>query len=282
MTKMRQWTVFTVVAVLVVLVAGWLLLVKPEKSKVSDLKAQASAQQQANQLLLTQISALQAEQKQLPQQQLTLAKFNTEVPDNMAEPTLIRQLSTAANGAGVDMTTLTPAAPTAVTSPLAASSATAGSTPATSAPAPAASGTTSTPTTAAGSVGPAAPTLEALPVAIGVTGSYANMVSFFQALERLPRAMLVSGWSMCPINAQGASSAAGGASCSTPTVPSNKTPPTGTLGATINATVFFSPPAAPTTTTGSTTLGSATTSTTTGTTTSPATTPTAAAAASAS
>ena len=50
MTKMRQWTVVTIVAVLVVLVAGWLLLVKPEKSKVSSLKSQATAQDQANQL----------------------------------------------------------------------------------------------------------------------------------------------------------------------------------------------------------------------------------------
>jgi hypothetical protein len=88
-----------------------------------------------------------------------------------------------------------------------------------------------------------------LPVALGVTGSYANLVSFFQSLEKLPRAMLVAGWSMCPIVATtgSASGASSGGGCTVPSVPTNKTPPTGTLGASLNATVFYSPPAAATT-----------------------------------
>lgn len=254
MSKMRQWTIFTVVAVLVVLVAGWLMLVKPEKSKVSSLKSQASAQNQANQLLLTQIESLQAEQKDLPQQQLTLAKFSTEVPDNAAEPTLIRQLTTAANGAGVDLISITPsdASAVAATSP--------------SVTTPTAPTSTATPgtTTAGGATStPAAPaaTLYQLPVALGISGSYANMISFFQALEKLPRAMIVAAWSMCPIdNGGGGSGGAGAASCSAPTPPSNKTPPSGTLGGTVNGTVFFSA-AAPATASGSTLTPSTTTST---------------------
>lgn len=265
MTKMRQWTIFTVVAVLVVLVAGWLLLVKPQKSKASDLRSQTAAQQQANQLLLTQIASLQAEAKALPQQQLTLAKFTTEVPNDAAEPTLIRQLSTAANGAGVDLISITPGTAASVATAPAAT---------TTAPTASSAGATSTPAPGAQSLTPAVatPALVELPLALGVTGSYANMVSFFQAVEKLPRAMLVSGWSMCRL-ASNSGSTQGGASCQAPSVPPNKTPATGTLGATLNTTVFYSPASAtaPTTTTGST-----------GASTSPATTPSAAPSAAAS
>ncbi len=269
MTKMRQWTIFTVVAVLVVLAAGWLLLVKPQKSKASDLRSQTAAQQQANQLLLTQISSLEAENKALPQQQLSLAKFTTEVPNDAAEPTLLRQLSTAANGAGVDLISITPG----VVAQVATTAPTATTTTPTPAASPASSGTGSTSTTGAQSLTPAAapPALMQLPISLGVTGSYANMVSFFQAVEKLPRAMLIASWSMCQLGSSGGG-VQGGANCQLPAVPANKTPPAGTLGATLAATVFFTPGTA----TAPTTTGS------TGTTTSPATTPSAAPSAAAS
>ena len=110
MTKTRQWTVFTAIAVVVVLLAGWFLLVKPQSTKASNLRTQATTQQQSNALLQTQIAALQAEQRQLPQQQQALQKFATQVPSDAAEPAIIRQLSAAANGSGVDLVSMTPGA----------------------------------------------------------------------------------------------------------------------------------------------------------------------------
>lgn len=256
MSKMRQWTIMTVVAVLVVFAAGWFLLVKPQKSKVSSLKSQSATAEQANQLLLTQIASLQAEQKNLPKQELELQKFSTEVPDNAAEPTLIRQLSAAATGSGVDLITITPGAATAMvsTTPTTGTTSTASTT---STPVPGAQSLTGTPTTGS---------LLELPVSLDITGTYPNIESFFQSLEGFPRAILVSSWSECP---EAPSSGSSGG-CAGPTEPSNKTASSSTLGATISADVFFAPAAgstaAPAVGTTTTTSG-----TTTGTTTTPST-----------
>ncbi|MGN6474232.1 MAG: type 4a pilus biogenesis protein PilO [Mycobacteriales bacterium] len=174
MTATRRWVIGTAIAVVVILAAGYLLLVKPQKHKVSSLKDQASAQLQANQLLLTQISALQAEQKQLPQQQLVLQKFAAEIPDTASEPTLIRALTETAKGAGVDLSAITPGTPTQVS---------AAATPGQSLGA-----------APAGGGGP----LYSLPLSLTVNGGYSNIESFFSGLEHLPRAFLVSSFNLGP------------------------------------------------------------------------------------
>jgi Tfp pilus assembly protein PilO len=252
MTKMRQWTILTVVAVIVVFAAGWFLLVKPQKAKATTLRSQAATQQQANQVLLSQIARLQSEEKSLPQQQAALRKFTSQVPDNAAEPTIIRQLSAAAAGSGVDLMSMTPGVATPVLSATAAAAA-AGSTSLT---APASTGQ-----------------LVQLPISIGITGTFPNVEMFFQSLEKLPRALLVSGWSMCPVATPGSGGAATGsatATCTAPTIPANKSLPVGTLGGTLSATIFYAPPA------GTVTSGAATTTPTvpTTTTTTPSTTTT--------
>jgi Tfp pilus assembly protein PilO len=225
MTKTRQWTVFTAIAVILVLVAGWFLLVKPQSAKANNLHAQAASQQESNKLLVTQIAALEAEQRQLPQQQQELAKFATQVPSDASEPAVIRQLTATAAGAGVDMISMTPGAATVV----AASGTTAGA------------ATVTTPSAATG-------TLVQLPLSIGFTGSYANVESFFQGLEKLPRALLVTSWSLCPDGGASGAGSSGGVSCSLPPTPSNKTLPAGTLGGTLSAVVFYAPPVSTTTT----------------------------------
>jgi Tfp pilus assembly protein PilO len=233
MTKTRQWSVFTAVAVIVVLLAGWFLLVKPQSSKTSSLKAQAASQEQSNQLLQTTIAQLQTEERQLPQQQQALQKFATQVPSDAAEPTVIRQLSAAAAGAGVDLVSMTPGAATLVT--------TSGTVPGSS--------TLSTAPTTSGQ-------LLQLPLTLGITGTYPNVESFFQSLEKLPRALLVTGWSLCPDGGPAALAGGGSISCSAPSTPSNKTLPPNAIGGTLSAIVFYAPPvgttvapAAPTATT---------------------------------
>lgn len=279
MTKIRQWSILTAVAVLVVFAAGWFLMVKPQQSKSSDLRSQAATQQQSNQLLLTQIASLQAEQKNLPQQQLALQKFTTQVPNDAAEPTIIRQLSAAAAGAGVDLVSMTPGAASAVVAVTPVAPVPAATT--------AAAGTSTTPAAGATSLVPsttAAGQLVQLPITIGVTGTYPNVETFFQSLEKLPRALLVTGWSMCPDvtgSAAVATTTGAGASCTLPSTPTTDKLPAGTLGGTVSADIFYAPPAG-TVTSGTTTLGATTTGTTTATTPSPATTPTAAATAPAS
>jgi Tfp pilus assembly protein PilO len=227
MTKTRQWTVATVVAVLLVFAAGWLLLVKPQRSHAADLRSQAVSQQQANQLLQTQIASLLQEQKSLPEQQRILQKFTTQVPDNADEPGLIRQFSAAANGSGVDLVSLTPGTSTVLSGAAAAGT------------------TLTTPPAAA-----ATAQLTELPVALAISGSYANIESFFQAVEKLPRATLVTGWTLGSATTTGSAPTTGTASSSADV-------PAGTLSGTLSANVFFSAPAATTTTTPGTTPATA-------------------------
>jgi Tfp pilus assembly protein PilO len=236
MTPTRRWLVIGAVAALVVLAAGWLLVVKPQKSKVSDINTQTAQQNSTNALLLTQISSLQSEQKELPQQQLALQKFSTEVPDTAGEPTLIRQLTTAAQRSDVELVSIAPGTAAELTSSAAATS------------------TTST----LGAAAPSAATLYDLPVSLSIIGSYANVESFFNAVEHLARATLITSFTICPEVSAGV-----GTGCTGPAEPTNKVAPPGSVGATLAADVFYSPLDATTAPTSTTqTLTPATTATT--------------------
>ncbi|HTW19060.1 MAG TPA: type 4a pilus biogenesis protein PilO [Mycobacteriales bacterium] len=246
MTKTRQWTVFTAIAVLAVLVVGWFLLVKPQNSKVSTLKSQAATQQSSNAVLQSQIASLESEQRQLPQQQAALQKFASEVPPNASEPMLIRQLSAAAAGAGVDLVSITPGAPTVVSGTSTTSGGTTSLAPATS----------------------TANQLVQLPVSLAITGTFPNVESFFQALEKLRRSTLVTNWSLCPDPAVAGSS--GSVSCALPATPSTDVLPPNAIGGTLSAYVFYSPPAGTSTTTTPTTATAPAPTTTPSATTTPA------------
>jgi type IV pilus assembly protein PilO len=218
--KMRQWTVFTVLAVIAVLVAGWMLMIKPQRSHAADLRDQATQVQSGNDQLRNQISSLKAQAKDLPKQQARLAVIEQKIPDNPALPSLIRSLSDAADGAGVDLVSLAPSQPTALAS----------------------TGTPATTVTAGKPAAPAAPALEQVPVTLSVTGTYFNIEQFVSNLEGLQRAIIVDGWSMAP-GAKGGAAAAPGA----PAAPAA----TDQLTAQIQARVFMAPgsaTAAPTTT----------------------------------
>lgn len=213
MDRMRQWTMFTVLAVVVVLVAGWMIAIKPQRSNAADLRSQAEQAVSGNDQLRNQLGVLKAQAKDLPKQQARLAAIDKKIPDNPALPSLIRTLSDAADGAGVDLVSLAPALPVAVaaTAPTAPAKATAGK--------PAV---------------PAALPLQQVPVTLSVTGTYFNVEQFVSNLESLERAMIIDGWSLAPGGGKGAKAGAPGA--------------TDQLTAQIKARVFMAPaPAAPVT-----------------------------------
>jgi len=180
MNKTRQWAMLTAVACLAILAAGWFLVVKPQRSHVASLHTQTQTVQDSNGQLQSQVNQLKQQQKDLPAQQKLLAQIATKIPDNPALPALIRQLSSAAQGAGVDLVSLAPGAPTV-------------------------------PTAATGPRNAASP-LASIPLTLQVHGSYFNVVQFFSAVEGLNRAMLVTGFSLVP----GADPAAPATSSATP------------------------------------------------------------------
>jgi type IV pilus assembly protein PilO len=211
MDKMRQWTLLTVVGIVAVLGAGWFLAVSPQRHNAAELRTKAATQENANTQLQNRVAQLEQQKKGLPAQQRRLNQIAAKVPDNPALPALIRQLSTAANGAGVDLVSLSPAQPVATT--------------------PTSSTTvTSTTTTAA----PAASVMQ-IPVVIVVKGSYYNIENFFDAVEKLPRAVLIPGWQLTVAQGTGSVSSSGGSGGSA------QAQPDGTLQGQINAMVFESP-----------------------------------------
>src|SRR3954447_8156335 len=216
MDKMRQWTMLTVVGVVAVLGAGWFLAVSPQRHHAAQLRSQALSQQSANGQLQARVSQLQQQQKGLPAQQRRLNQIATKIPDNPALPALIRQLSSAADGAGVELVSLSPANPTAF-SPV---------------------GSSAPSTAVAGAATGTAGTLAQIPVAITVQGSYYNVESFFDAVEKLPRAVLIPGWTM---NVVAGSATTGSASSGSGSGAATQQVPDGTIQGQINAVVFESP-----------------------------------------
>lgn len=215
MSKTRQWAMLTAVACLAVIAAGWFLVVKPQRSHASQLRTQAASIDTSNSQLTAQVQQLRAQQRDLPAQQKILSSIATKIPDNPALPSLIRELSTAADGAGVTLVSLAPSTPALVTK----------------------TGVAATSTSAAA---PASAPLASIPIAIQVQGTYFNVEQFFAAVEQLNRAMLVSGFTIAP-----ATGSTGSAPTGTTTGSSASTVSPGALNAQINATVFESPQVAP-------------------------------------
>ena len=210
MNKMRQWSLFTAVAVVVVFAAGWFLAVSPQRHHAADFRSQAASQDTANSALQLQVAQLEQQKKGLPEQQRQLAKYATRIPDNPELPVLIRQLSTAAKDAGVDLVSMSPSVPAAVA---------------------AAPGSTVPATSGA---------LNQISLQLTVKGSYYNLESWFAAVEKLPRAMMVTQWSMTPGVAAAQSSGSG----SSDSGAAQQDPP-GTMTATMTALVYEAPTVTP-------------------------------------
>src|SRR5919107_1682724 len=100
MEKLKQYVVLTVLGCLVVLAAGWFLLVSPKKSDAAALRTQTEQVSVDNAALSTKLQVLKAQAKALPKQQAKLAAVAAKIPDNPALPTLIRDLTAAADDAG--------------------------------------------------------------------------------------------------------------------------------------------------------------------------------------
>ena len=117
MTETRKWSIGTAVIVVLLLVASWFLLIAPQRSEAADLNAQAAVVVADNQQLTVEIETLKAQQKQLPKWQAQLAEIQSEIPASAAMPGLIRQLSKAADKAGVELVSLAPSSPATLGDP---------------------------------------------------------------------------------------------------------------------------------------------------------------------
>lgn len=194
MDKLKQWVALTVVACLAIAAAGWFLLISPKRSEAADLRQQAGQQAGRNEQSRMRLQVLKAQAKELPKEQARLAAVAAKIPDNPALPTLVRALSDAAAGAGVELVSITPGQPVAAAA--AAPKAPVQTTPGANAnaAAPAAAAPPSAGAPRAGGAGQ----LVRIPVSVNVVGSYFEVQQFLAAVEDLPRAMRVQNLQMAP------------------------------------------------------------------------------------
>ena len=192
MDKLKQYVTLTVLGAVVILAAGWFLLVSPKKGEAADLQTQVATQVSANAVLETQLQVLRAQAKELPKKQAELARVAAKIPDNPSLPALIRAITAASTSAGVEFVSVAPgppaalvaAAPVAPVAPAAAGG--------TAAAAPAA------PTAPVAPAAPAAGTLAAIPLTLNVVGDYFEIEQFIASLENLPRALRVGNLKLVP------------------------------------------------------------------------------------
>ncbi len=196
MSVTRKWSFLAAVLVVAIVAAGWFLLITPKRSEAAGLRSKAVSQDEANDRLTQQLEVLKAQQADLPKQRALLANIRTQIPDNPALPTLIRDLTSAGRKSGVSLDTLAPATPVAVV--LAAPVAPVATVP----PADATAGTTEGATDAGAAAAPAvpvvppAPTLLQVPLTLEVSGSYFELEQFVNKLERLKRSFLITGFTI--------------------------------------------------------------------------------------
>ena len=201
MTDTRKWSALAAVLVVAVFAAGWFLLISPKRDEAANLRQRKVTQEEANARLQQQIQVLQAQQRDLPQQQAKLAAMKVQIPDNPALPSLIRDLTAAGRKVGVSVDSMAPTQPQAlVANPAVAAPAAGGAAGAATGSTQAGAATTGTTT------GPAAvtSTLYQVPLTLNVTGSYFELEQFLNKLEGLKRSLLVSGFSITPSTAEDA------------------------------------------------------------------------------
>lgn len=168
MTETRKWTLGAVAVAILIVAAGWFLLIAPQRTQVADLDTQAQAQVGENSQLETQLAVLKQQNKDLPAKQAELAALETKIPDTAELPTYIREIQEIGRRSDVALTSMTPTEPATV------------------------GGLTVAPLSTTGALPPEM--LAALNVDLIVTGDYFGLTKFMNELETGSRYTLVSGY----------------------------------------------------------------------------------------
>jgi Tfp pilus assembly protein PilO len=192
MSRIQQWIAGTVVAVLAIVAAGWFLAIAPQKHKVSNLGSQSNQQEQTNSGLRTKLAQLTAAQQAVPSEQAAVAAITQKIPSDPAMPSYVRALSTIAQQTGVELVSIAPGTPTAVTVAPVVAAAAAAATPSVAPSAAAAA-------PAAAAVAPVS--LQSISVGLTVQGGYFQIQQFTAALQKLARTTVVGSVALAPAGA---------------------------------------------------------------------------------
>ncbi len=195
---------------LVVALLLYAILVAPQSSKLSSLKAHETQLQSQQSALQVRLAALRSEKQNLGKSCAELQKIATQIPSvnsptdvDAEESSFESQFNGLAETSGVTLSQFSGFAP---------ASTTAAATPATPGTAKSPSGVVAVPTT------------------LAVTGNYGQITSFINGLDNFPRLFVIQTFHLT-VGAQAAASAAG-ASGSSAASASSSNPTAGATGAT--------------------------------------------------
>jgi hypothetical protein len=179
----RDRRVIAVVVSLLVLVAAWLLVIEPKRSQASRLGAQITAAQRQLTTATAQVASETADERAYPQNYASDARLGEAVPTNDDTGSLIYQLQTAAQKAGVDFNSLVldPASGTAA--PTTTSTSTTSTSTTSKASASASASAASSETLPPGvTVGPAG--FPVMPFTFTFNGDFFKLADFLGRLQR--------------------------------------------------------------------------------------------------
>ncbi len=159
----QKWVFGAALVSVLLLIAGWFLLVTPQRSSAEQIRTDAEAQAAANVRTEAEIASLKAQYKDLPALQKQEAVIRSRIPETPDMPALLRTLSTNARTAGVTLVSVSPSNPVPMNQ----------------------SGTGGGAISDPGQV-------SQIPVTIQVTGPFANMQLFLNSVEQMKRSMLVT------------------------------------------------------------------------------------------
>ena len=162
----RLWVPAGILVAALLALSGWLLVVSPVRDDASALRSQAGTASTQVDTLRSQLATLEAEQADFPRYRAELEAARAALPTTTALPDFLRRLQQIGTVAGVEVTTLTAQAPTAIDAAGAPAAAAAGAAPA---------------------------SLYQVAVTVAARGGYDNLTSFVRQLQQVqPRAVLVS------------------------------------------------------------------------------------------
>lgn len=191
MSRTQQWVTGTALVAVLILAAGWFLLITPARSEAAELRASTQQQDRANAQLVSRIEELKVQSEDLPSQLARLAELGIQIPSNPELPTLIRDLTAAAESSGALMVSMAPSTPTLLPSsvpvPVVAPVPAEGENVGDDDPAAAA---------AAAPPAPAADPLYMVPLTVTLEGTYYELEQWLNKVEDLKRAQLVTGFTL--------------------------------------------------------------------------------------
>lgn len=188
----------TILAMVVVVAAGWFLFAQPQVAAAQSGAEQLASAQTQVQSAQTRVAKLRDDTGKLSELQAQLAQLQASIPQDIDAAPFIRQLAAQAAQYGVTVTSVSVSDPVYYVAPQ-GSGAASSSTGASPSPAPSASATAAAaaPSTPSGWTAPGDPAITGsnfvtIPVNVAFTGDWGQTISFLTGLQTGTRLYLVS------------------------------------------------------------------------------------------